>query len=107
MTGKFILETIKQHKAEIERFGVQRIGLFGSFVKNNADEASDIDILVELDKQDMYKNYCRVKYYLEDLFHKNIDLITINQFEQTYRTKLAQDNHDAIRREIMESVIYV
>ena len=55
----------------------------------------------------MYQNYCKTKYFLEDLFHKEIDLITLNQFEQVYKTKIAKDNQKKIRKEILESVIYV
>ncbi len=88
-------------------FGIIEIGVFGSYAKNKATENSDIDILVKLKKENMYQNYCKTKYFLEDLFKIEIDLITENQFDEKYITKVAEENRNQIRKDIMESVIYV
>ena len=46
-----ILSTLSQHAPELRKsFSVNRIGLFGSFASGNANEESDVDILVELDE---------------------------------------------------------
>ena len=104
MRKEEILNQLKQ--IDKEEFGIEKIGLFGSYARGCETENSDIDILVKLKKDRMYKNFCNTKYYLEDLFNKEIDLITINQFEEEYKTKLAKDNREKIKKEIMESVIY-
>ncbi len=45
MTKAIILDFLSEHKAQLqERFGIQKIGLFGSYAKNEARENSDIDI---------------------------------------------------------------
>ena len=106
MNKDYILEKLKENREIFKGYGVKKIGLFGSYASNNAVEDSDIDILIELKKEEMYKNYCKTRYFLEDLFKKDIDLITINQFEQEYKTKIAKDNQEKIKKEIMESVIY-
>jgi len=64
-------------KAEIrKRYHVKKIGVFGSIVRNKQTKKSDIDILVEFEKghKDFF-NYMRLKYYLEELLGRKIDLV--------------------------------
>lgn len=53
---------------------VNRIGIFGSFANGNADEKSDVDVLVEMDKPD-FDSYMDLKFYLEQLFQRSVDLV--------------------------------
>lgn len=61
-----------------QTFHVKELGIFGSFVKGRekANNGSDIDILITLGKghKDFF-NYMRVKYYLEDLLGREVDLV--------------------------------
>lgn len=60
-----------------DQFGVQFIGLFGSFARDEANENSDIDILYKIEgnkKLSMFK-YLKLIKQLEDFFHKKIDLV--------------------------------
>ena len=43
-TKDFILSTIRTHKAELIKFGIQNVGLFGSYVREEQSKKSDIDI---------------------------------------------------------------
>ncbi|GBF43964.1 nucleotidyltransferase domain protein [Leptospira ellinghausenii] len=71
-----ILTQLKDDKAILSHFGVAQIGLFGSFVRDESNENSDIDILVEfLPEQKTFRNYMDLKIYLEDSFHRKIDLV--------------------------------
>lgn len=52
MTKMEILNYLTAHKAEFkERFGVIRIGLFGSFARDEQNEDSDIDLAIEVEKE--------------------------------------------------------
>jgi len=71
-----VIETLKKHEREIkERYGVRRIGVFGSYVRGEQKETSDIDILVEFDEP-TFDNFMNLSFYLEGLFGKKVDLIT-------------------------------
>jgi len=61
-----------------QTFHVSEIGIFGSFVKGRekADNSSDVDILITFKKghKDFF-NYMRLKYYLENLLGRKVDLV--------------------------------
>uniref|UniRef100_A0A832I953 Nucleotidyltransferase n=1 Tax=Pseudothermotoga hypogea TaxID=57487 RepID=A0A832I953_9THEM len=78
MKGKNdIFEILKQHKQYlVERFGVEEIALFGSYARGEETFESDIDILVEFRKGcKTFDNYMDLKFYLEELFKKPVDLV--------------------------------
>ncbi|WP_319578507.1 nucleotidyltransferase family protein [uncultured Methanospirillum sp.] len=59
------------------RFGVKRIGLFGSIVRNEGDNTSDIDLIVEFDPSLVsYKKYLDLETYLQSLFPRPIEIVT-------------------------------
>ncbi|HYS42855.1 MAG TPA: nucleotidyltransferase family protein [Geobacteraceae bacterium] len=75
MTREEIIRFLTAHKSELEdRFGVIKIGLFGSYARGDAREDSDIDVAVELDKENIADRYFGLLHYLEDNLHKKIDL---------------------------------
>jgi len=66
---------IKERKNEIQqRYGVTKIGLFGSYVRNEQREDSDIDIVVELNSTNNFRAFFGLKYYLERLLETRVDL---------------------------------
>ncbi len=76
-TRKEILEFLQKHKAELQsRFGVKKIGLFGSFAKNEQKSQSDVDILVEIEAEDadMYMLKNALRSYLSENFSRRVDI---------------------------------
>ena len=55
--------------------GIERIGLFGSFARNEAGPDSDIDIIVTLTKPDLFL-YSTITRQLETVFGRHVDLIS-------------------------------
>lgn len=108
MTKDTLIRVLKENKKKLETLGAVKIGIFGSYAKGTATEVSDIDILIELSSDgDIYSNYCSVKYFLEELFNKKIDLLTTSHFRKNYKTEIAKKHNKIIQNEIMESLIYV
>ena len=75
LTDKIIIQTLKKHIDTLKRYGVKRIGLFGSFVRGEQREDSDIDFIVEFETPD-FDNFMDLAFYLEDLFGRKVELIT-------------------------------
>jgi len=72
-----LLMILKSNKNKIDSFGVKRLGVFGSFVRGEQKDVSDVDILVEFEKKKKnYKNYLALSNYLEKVFKRKVDLVT-------------------------------
>jgi len=71
------LKVLKEHENVIkERFGVRKIGLFGSFARGEASDKSDVDVLVEFTEgEKTFDNFMELKFYLEELFERDVDLV--------------------------------
>jgi hypothetical protein len=71
------LELLREHEDVLrKRFSVQRIGIFGSFARGEDRQDSDVDVLVLfMDGQKTFDNYMNLKFYLEDVFGRNVDLV--------------------------------
>jgi uncharacterized protein len=71
-----VLSLLKLNNHAIVQFGMARLGLFGSFVRDEAHEGSDVDIGVEFEKdKKTYKNFIRLTYFLEDLLHREVEVV--------------------------------
>jgi len=71
------LNILASLKPELEtKFGVTRLALFGSTVRNEARADSDIDIVVAFDGPATSKKYFGVQFLLEDELGQSVDLVT-------------------------------
>ncbi|MBM3331913.1 nucleotidyltransferase family protein [candidate division WOR-3 bacterium] len=69
-----VLEVLSRNRDRIRSFGVRSLALFGSAVRNEADDASDLDFLVEFDRKS-FDNYMDLKFFLEELLGRPVDLV--------------------------------
>ena len=75
MNSSEILQVLRKYKEkEGRRYGISRIGVFGSYAKGKATGRSDIDIVIELETPDIFK-MVHIKEELEQLLGKRVDLI--------------------------------
>lgn len=76
MNRDHIMHFLKTHKEEMRKlYGIEQIGLFGSYAHQTEGEDSDIDIVVEFDPQKKnLRNFMGCKRYLEDNLGKPVDL---------------------------------
>jgi uncharacterized protein len=75
LTDKEIVNVINRNSDILKKYGVKKLELFGSYVKGEQKNDSDIDFLVEFKKPD-FKNFMDLVFFLEDLFGKKVELIT-------------------------------
>jgi predicted nucleotidyltransferase len=76
LSKEIIIETLSIQLPKLRsEFKVTKIGLFGSYSKNQANEQSDIDLIIEFSEPIGLKfiNLCD---YLENLFNKKVDILT-------------------------------
>lgn len=81
MTNKeYILAILKTNKSRFSKFGIKNLGLFGSYVRDEQSEKSDIDILIDFEPEmENYDNFMAV-YDLFELLFKNerVEIVTKN-----------------------------
>lgn len=89
-----IVALIREHENQIRTLGVKRISLFGSFVRGEQDEESDVDVLVEFETdKKTFDNFMHLAYLLEDMFERRVELITpesISPYIRPYILKEAE-----------------
>lgn len=92
-----ILDFLSNNKEKLNNeFGVNSIGLFGSYLNNFQNRESDIDILIDVkDSFKNYKYYIELKRFLENNFGKKVDLVYKNAM------------NPLIKMEIQNNIIYV
>ena len=77
MTQKQILDYLSTHKDRFQKlYNVNKIGIFGSYARNEATPNSDIDIVVDLKKSTMF-GLVAIKEDIEDYFKTHVDIVQI------------------------------
>jgi uncharacterized protein len=77
MNRDLVLQTLRAHRSELSaRFGARHIGLFGSAARDELGPTSDVDVLVEFERQPTFAQYCEMKDFLESLVGRRVDLVT-------------------------------
>ncbi|MDO9530362.1 MAG: nucleotidyltransferase family protein [Syntrophales bacterium] len=71
-----IIKIIRNSKPEMEaHYGVQRLGLFGSYVREKQKKHSDIDTLVAFNRDIDLFDFLDLREYLEGQLHVKVDLV--------------------------------
>jgi len=89
-----VIKAIADHSEELRSLDVRALYLFGSVVRDEATEDSDVDVQVEFSTTPDFDRYINLKFYLEDLLHVPVDLMT----RASVRPEIAAHiNKEAIR----------
>jgi predicted nucleotidyltransferase len=78
-----------------DEFGIVRIGVFGSVARDENADASDVDVVVELDQPDLFI-LVGVKQELEELLHRPVDVVRYREKMNVY-----------LKRRIEREAVYV
>ena len=95
LNSTVVLTCLREHLAVIYQFKVQSLALFGSVARNEATSNSDLDFLVEFDRPATFDGYMDLKFFLEDLFGRSVDLV------------IKSDLKARIKAQVLEEAIYV
>lgn len=91
-TKKDILTAIQANQESIKTFGVKKLGLFGSFMRNQQRSESDIDLLVEFEPgQKSFDNFMQLSFLLEDILQRPVELVTIESLSPYIAPYITQE----------------
>ena len=88
-----VLRRLGEQQQVMRGLGVRRLGLFGSVARGEGSASSDLDFLVEFERN-TFDAYMDLKFFLEELFRCDIDLV------------MADTIKPRLRQEILKEVVY-
>lgn len=87
-----VLHTIAQQKSALSAYGLRRVGVFGSFVRRQEKNTSDIDILLDfLPEKKTYKNFFASTNFLEQILKRPVDAVTLQGLNPYIKPRVDQE----------------
>ncbi|MCX5846984.1 MAG: nucleotidyltransferase family protein [Deltaproteobacteria bacterium] len=87
-----ISKILREKREEILRIatkhGARNLRIFGSFARGEERPDSDIDLLVEMERDRSLLDIIAIKHDLEDLIHRKVDVVTPNAISPYLREKI-------------------
>ena len=88
-----VLRTLREHEDDLRRLGVEHAAVFGSVARGEARAGSDIDVLVELDRERPMGifEYARLKLYIGELLDGASDVVNRKTLKPLLRENILRD----------------
>ena len=97
LTKEEIFDALRKHRDILLKYKVKEIGLFGSFVRGEQGEKSDIDFFADFEEPSI-ENFMGLSFFLENLFRRKVEILTPDGVESI------RINH--VKEEIKRSIVY-
>ncbi len=95
MTGTLseVLDTLRTHETELRRLGVSHAAVFGSVARGEARADSDIDVMVDLDRDRPLGifDYARLKLYIDEILNGAGDVVNRRTLKPLLRDSILRD----------------
>lgn len=85
-----VVKVLKSKRTAYKRYGVKSLAVFGSAARNRLRKRSDVDILVQFEKP-TWANYIGLKFFLEELLGREVDLVTPKGLKPAVRSSVERD----------------
>ncbi len=89
-----VLNYLEENKERLLReYHLKKIGLFGSLARNNDDNDSDIDLIVEFDENapDLYETKQRLKAELKEQFNRSVDICREKYIKSIFKEQILSE----------------
>ena len=89
-----VVNFLTTHKQFLQKkYNISKIALFGSFARNEMTKDSDVDLLIELDKnaKNIYDLKTALKNYLSNAFKRDVDLASIKYLKPYAKNEILKD----------------
>ena len=86
-----VIQILREHRAELEQFGVESVAIFGSVARDVARDDSDVDVLVEFGRPIGLFEFMDLQAYLERLLGRRVDLGTPQSLRPRLRERVLQE----------------
>lgn len=91
-TTNEILDLLREFKhTSGEKYGIEKLALFGSVARGEQREGSDVDVCVKF-KKNTFRIYMTMLEELENIFHTKVDLLTLHEnMRELFRKNIERD----------------
>jgi hypothetical protein len=90
-----VFDRLRSERERIRELGVRRLGLFGSFARDEATEASDVDLLVEFEPgTKSFRRFMAAVFLLEEVLGREVELVTPEGLSPYLRDEIARSAVD-------------
>jgi predicted nucleotidyltransferase len=86
------IEEIRQKILPVlEKHNIKKAGLFGSFIRGEMREDSDIDILVEIEDNISLLDFVGIKLEIEDVLGRKVDLVEYSTIKPLLKDRIIKE----------------
>lgn len=85
-----VFTLLEKNRERLRSLGVRRLGLFGSLVRHESRDTSDLDFLVDLEHE-TFDSYMDLKEFLEELFACPVDLVLTDAIKPRLRESILRE----------------
>ncbi len=91
-TLRDVQKVLQAHKEELrKKYGVKRIGVFGSYSRGEQRGGSDVGVLIEFERPVGFMDFIRLQEYLESLLGVKVDLVTKGALKRRIRKQVLRE----------------
>ena len=92
METQEVLNLLQQNSTHMRSLGVERLGIFGSYVRGEQTDTSDVDLLVEFEAgKKTFDSFMSLAFYLEDLLERPVELVTPESISPHIRPYISRE----------------
>ncbi len=92
LTAETVLQTLREQPNFFQQYHIKTLALFGSTARNQATETSDLDFLVEFNADLTLNLYMNLKFFLEELFERKVDLVIKEDIKPQIRETVIKES---------------
>jgi predicted nucleotidyltransferase len=86
-----IIEFLQKTRFKIMNYGVNSLAVFGSVARDEANDVSDVDLLVTFAGKASFDQYMGLKFFLEDNLGVKVDLVTESSLREPYKSLILSE----------------
>lgn len=95
-----LLRRLRGQESRLRSLGVKRLGLFGSFVRQEQSAGSDVDVLLEFEPgRKSFDNFMKISFLLEEVLDRHIELVTTEALSPYLGPRILNEVEDVLVRD--------
>ncbi len=92
-----LLRRLRGQESRLRSLGVKRLGLFGSFVRQEQSAGSDVDVLLEFEPgRKSFDNFMKISFLLEEVLDRHIELVTTEALSPYLGPRILNEVEDVL-----------